>query len=210
MKIVADELLARIYHYYARDVGSMDPSYPMTPEKLRLIELCKSAGTGEPYERFRQMLRRLGARFPEFDIQNGSLHLAAGNFEACYSAKAWLPLSAPDVSHYYLGLLIGIIAPVYVVYRTIRHAPTERKQWSMAEEMQHIIQHKGEYPLEHSFSFTLQEQPYADAISAEIEATFGAERLTPEIGNIFVPDVYAGHRGFGKETIYTCLLSGEW
>lgn len=206
MKISKAELLERVYRYYARGIGSRDPNYFTTEEKLRLVDLCKNAGTGEPYDRFCHMLRRLESQFPELNIQNGSLGLVSGDFDACYSAKLWLPSSAPDVVTYYLGFFIGLIAPVYIVYRMIRHAPPESTTWSWTEQVRYMK----EYPFEHSFTFTAEEKPYVDAISTEIEATFNAELLPPELGKLIVPDVYAGHRLLGEETLYTCLCSDRW
>jgi len=206
MMLSTNQLLELIYHYYARGVGTMDPGYPTTEEKLRLVERCKSAGTGEPFDRFRQMILRLDARFPEFSMQNGALHLAAGGYDACYSAKAWLPNPAVEVASYYIGFFISILAPVYVIYRSIRYAPPEEKTWPLEDQLRSILAH----PAEETFTFTPEEQRYADEIGDEIEAIFGGEPLPPEIGNIAVPDVDAGQRGLGKETIFTCLCSGYW
>jgi hypothetical protein len=54
------------------------------------------------------------------------------------------------------------------------------------------------------------EQPYAAALTREIEATFGCERMPPEIGNVLVPDVATNNRALGEARLYDCLLSDQW
>lgn len=57
----------------------------------------------------------------------------------------------------------------------------------------------------------LGEEPAARDIVREIEATYpGHELIPPEIGDEIVPDVALVTIGFGKATVYDCLLSEQW
>jgi len=59
-------------------------------------------------------------------------------------------------------------------------------------------------------SFSHDEQPYAAWIIHDIEATWGYERMPPEIGKMIVPDVATNRRNLGEATLYDCLLSDDW
>jgi hypothetical protein len=58
-----------------------------------------------------------------------------------------------------------------------------------------------------SFTFSQEEQPYAESVAREIEATYGYETMPPAIGNVVVPDVETGFRTVGEARLYDCLLS---
>jgi hypothetical protein len=60
------------------------------------------------------------------------------------------------------------------------------------------------------FDFSSDEQPYADWIARDIEATFGYEPMPPVVGNIIVPDVATERRALGEARLYDCLLSDSW
>jgi hypothetical protein len=64
-------------------------------------------------------------------------------------------------------------------------------------------------PTQHDISFepSPDEAPYAAWITREIEATFGGERMPPEVGKVVVPDVVTNLRSFGEATLYDCLFS---
>jgi hypothetical protein len=56
-----------------------------------------------------------------------------------------------------------------------------------------------------------EEVDAATFLSQEIETSYpGYEPIPPELGEEVVPDVSLSGRGFGKATIYDCLLSQEW
>jgi hypothetical protein len=61
-----------------------------------------------------------------------------------------------------------------------------------------------------SYAFSPDEQPYAPRIAQEIEATWGYERMPPEVGSVIVPDVATDHRILGEATLYDCLFSDRW
>jgi hypothetical protein len=54
------------------------------------------------------------------------------------------------------------------------------------------------------------EKPYMDWLAGDIEATFGCERMPPEVGNVIVPDVVTSNCGLGQARVYDCLLSDDW
>ncbi|WP_437912482.1 hypothetical protein WME73_35945 [Sorangium sp. So ce302] len=61
-----------------------------------------------------------------------------------------------------------------------------------------------------SFELSPDEQPYAAGIAQEIEATWGYERMPPEVGNVVVPDVATNLRRLGEARLYDCLFSDAW
>ncbi|WP_437294638.1 hypothetical protein [Sorangium sp. So ce426] len=61
-----------------------------------------------------------------------------------------------------------------------------------------------------SFDLSPDEQPYAAVIAQEIEATWGYERMPPEVGNVVVPDVATNLRRLGEARLYDCLFSDAW
>ncbi|WP_437895666.1 hypothetical protein [Sorangium sp. So ce124] len=61
-----------------------------------------------------------------------------------------------------------------------------------------------------SFELSPDEQPYAAGIAQEIEATWGYERMPPEVGNVVVPDVATNLRHLGEARLYDCLFSDAW
>ena len=60
------------------------------------------------------------------------------------------------------------------------------------------------------FSLSPGEQLYAEHIAREIEATWGYERMPPELEKTIVPDVGTNLRGFGEATLHDCLFSDHW
>jgi hypothetical protein len=56
-----------------------------------------------------------------------------------------------------------------------------------------------------------EEQPWVQAVTREIEATYGGyQAIPPEIGMMTVPDVALDSVAMGRATIYDCLLSHVW
>jgi hypothetical protein len=51
------------------------------------------------------------------------------------------------------------------------------------------------------------DEPYAQAVAREIEATYRYEAIPPEIGTMIVPDLALDTVSLGKATIYDLLLS---
>ena len=55
------------------------------------------------------------------------------------------------------------------------------------------------------------EEEAALDLTREIEATYpGYQPIPPELGDEVVPDVALDSKGFGRATIYHCLLSEAW
>lgn len=63
-----------------------------------------------------------------------------------------------------------------------------------------------------TFDLSPDERRYADWIAAEIEATFGCERMPGEVGTVLVPNVGTDLGIPGEVRIYDCLFSNghEW
>lgn len=58
-----------------------------------------------------------------------------------------------------------------------------------------------------SFDWSPDEQPHLAWLGREMEATFGHQRVPPEVGNVLVTDVETNFRVFGEATFYDCLFS---
>ena len=200
MKHTVDELLAIAYSYYARGITHADPGYYDTQERQRLIDARRHAGTEDRFERWRHMIFRLEARFPDSHVMDRSLHLHTGTWDACYSG--WLimpPLPGEDQRH--IGFLVSFLVPYYVVYTSRvtfldMHDPAHREDW---------VQQKI------AFTFAPDEEPYARAVIAEIEATYpDHEPMPPEVGQMIVPGVVTSRRYIDTATLFDCLFSDEW
>lgn len=208
MKHSLDELLGIVHDYYPCSVPSYEPRYQETEEYHRLVAARVRAGaTDDPW---RAMLRRIDAQFPGTNAQNRSLHLPMGSADACYSACLWLQET------HRLGFFVSFLVPYYVVYGA-RYV--EQIEQSSTDQVFVFIDgvevadpvpkpRRGRWVV--SFDFSPDEQPYAAGIAREIEATFGCERMPPEVGNVVVPDVETSRRRYGAARIYDCLMSDEW
>jgi hypothetical protein len=196
MKASPSDWFDLIYKFYPRGLWADDPGYRETEEHLRLAEARRRAGAANgPWNALRD---RLAERFPECGMLNRSVHLPTGSFDACYSGRLTLPLLEESQGEHAIGFLVSFLAPVYVVYSSLvfhsKDASGESR-WTLPQIR---------------FDFSADERPYAEVIAREIEATYGCERMPPEIGKVIVPDVAAGLRAPGEATIYDCLLSDDW
>ena len=114
------------------------------------------------------MLARLRERFPECKVYGDALHLLApSSATACYPGILFLPIT--DVDHR-IGFQVSFLAPYYVLY-SFRAFPVERN-----------------VPPATRLTPDDSERPYWEAIAREIEETYRAEYMPPEIGNVIVPD----------------------
>ncbi|WP_437672498.1 hypothetical protein [Sorangium sp. So ce131] len=227
MKHSIDELLEIVDRYYRRGVGVADNGdidaqlCEKTEEHARLVAARIQASKDE---RWHSMLRRIGDRFPGM-LMNHSLHLPTGGWDGCYS----FTIDLPDSTGRTLWFQISFLAPYYIVHssRTIEIVKRTRDLFSVNFRGMHILVHRS--PLDPGFvshpddslrfatvreryvSFDLlpDEQACAEWISRDIEATFGCERMPPEIGTVLVPDVTAGLRLPGEVRLYDCLFSNQ-
>jgi hypothetical protein len=97
-----------------------------------------------------------------------------------------------------LGLLVSFLVPCYVIY---------------SSRFVYLDQREGGLDTRHEVRFELspEEQPYAQALVEEIEATFGSyEPMPPEIGNIVVPEVVTSLHVMGEATLFHCLFTDNW
>ncbi len=235
MKHSIDDLLGAVYRHYPRGIARDDPRYEASEEYMRLSAARREAG-GVARERWRSLLRRLDERLPGDKTADLSLHLPTGQYDACYSGCVSLPLASGEHGHT-LDFLVGFVVPYYVVYSERHvDDPAETKVVPPAQrdtvdiyvhdtmyvlprgvvrpevlaEADRIAEALGAKPRTRqvlSFEPSPDELPLATLISAEIEATFGCERMPPEVGCIVVPEVATNARGLGEATLYDCLLT---
>ncbi len=185
-----------VHRYYPRG-RPYGPDYKNTEEYRRLVDAVRSAGTDYDHH-WRPMLRRLRARFPDRELRDLAIHLVAGNVDASYPAALALPLLQSDELSHELGFHVSILAPYYVVYST-----------RLVRAEDDLRAYKGKR-CDLRLDLSPAEQPDAQVLTQEIEATYAYEPMPPEIGNVVVPDVATNGRALGKATIYDCLLSDDW
>lgn len=196
MRHTLQELLAIVYQFY-RHTESYDDLGPDTDE---LVAARCQAGSEVPYERWRALLRRLNARFPGNIFTNRSLHLPAGHYDACYTARLFLP-PRPGYDRRHLGFLVSFLVPYYVIY--VAHM-IHLDPYDPANEGHSVRE-------EFAFTFAAAEEPYVRESIKEIEATYsGYEPMPPEVGNVIVPDVFVGNQLLGEVTLYGCLFTEDW
>jgi hypothetical protein len=199
MRASLDELLAVVYRYYARGQHREGLNYKQTEEYLRLVQARIKAGNEDltGTSPWCGLLARLSARFPDHQIQNGSFHLPTGEMDAGHSGLFWLPPRGTWEKNHVLGFLVSFIAPSYVVYSSAHVVSPSLEPHSAVHDIR--------------FTFSPDEEPYAQAIIAEIDAVFPRyEPMPPEIGNQIVSDVAVGNQLIGKATLYHCLFTECW
>jgi hypothetical protein len=64
--------------------------------------------------------------------------------------------------------------------------------------------------MHHSFTPAPEDQVYWDAVSREIETTFGYDPMPLDVVRTVVPDVMTNMRLFGQATLCDCLMSDSW
>jgi hypothetical protein len=202
MSGIVDELLAVAYRHYPKAVWPIRSNHGTSPERQRLVAARIAAGTGEGYARWLAMLDRVGAELPDCAVENWAFHLPAGGFDASYHAKIRLPTIARPVGLHELGVHVSFLVPHYVMYSYRAFFNEKGPDDKLDPNGVRVV---GE-PV---FSFRLSsiEQPRAQVIAEEIEATFCAELMPPEVGKIVVPDVALDTKEPGRATLYDCIFS---
>lgn len=216
-----------VYQHYPRHLEAREPGHDDTDEHRRLVAARRRAGAEKaPWQ---ALLRRLGEKFPGCAVLNHSLHLPTGDFDAAYAGKLCLP-QAPGEHTHVLGFFVGFLAPCYIVYssRIVDEPPKESHpdkvtfhfsyDWKPEDDQSEDppVRAAVEVPQPparreiRSFEFSPDEQPYATAIAEDIEASWGYERMPPEVGKILVPEVATNLRALGEATLYDCLMSDRW
>jgi hypothetical protein len=108
MKHSIEELIQVVYRYYPRGLLIDDPRYKESEEYQRLVAARRQAGTNN--DQWRAMLRRLGDQFPKNGVQNRSLHLPGGDWDACYSCCLFLA-TAPGEHYHSVEFLVSFLVP---------------------------------------------------------------------------------------------------
>ncbi|WP_437620413.1 hypothetical protein [Sorangium sp. So ce1151] len=225
MKYNIDELLDMVYRYYPRGVGIKEDGdidvqrCAETEEHDRLVRARIQASKSD---RWRSLRRRIQDGFPG-RFMNHSLHLPAGGCDACYSFLIDMPESTGRTLWFHVSFLV----PYYIVHSSrtvdivkrtrdsisveflgirfiVRRSPFDPRFVARPDHGQKFAIISREYA---TFDLLPDEQPCAEWISGDIEATFGCERMPPEIGTVLVPDVIAGLRLPGEVRLYDCLFT---
>lgn len=220
MKHSVEDLLGIVRDYYPRGISTEDPRYKASPEHRRLVEARRRAGTEKAT--WNALLERLNRQFPTDGLLNDSLHLPLGTMDAAYSGKLFPTGSKENLT---IGFLVSFLVPYYIVYSS-RSVPDLERMAAPRAKLRFVFEGDTCYALPADpnapeedvapfkptrevlhFDFSPQEQAYARWIASEIEATWGYERMPPEVGQLVVPDVATDHRGIGEATVYDCLMS---
>ncbi|WP_437925418.1 hypothetical protein WMF37_41170 [Sorangium sp. So ce291] len=225
MKHNIDELLGIVYQYYPRGVGIKEDGdidvqrCTETEEHDRLVRARIQASKSD---RWRSMRRRLEDGFPGRFMSHW-LHLTAGFCDACYSFTIDMPESTGRTLWFHVSFLV----PYYIVhssrtidivkqtrdlftveFRDVRfivpRSPFDPRFVARPDDSQRFTIIRREYA---TFDLLPDEQTCAEWISGDIEATFGCERMPPEIGTVLVPDVIAGLGLPGEVRLYDCLFT---
>ena len=229
MKHSADELIAIAHRYYMRGL-CYDDSYKETEEYRRLVEARIRAGTGANRDRWRALLCRIDEQFPGKGVENESVHLETGSVDACYSGTLWLTHPTNEHSHT-VEFLVSFLVPYYIVYseRVVDDPDALKAHRASSSTVVGVLvgdtyefipaevadpefraeEAKGFRRRVVSFDFSPDEAPFAAWIAHEIEATFGAERMPPEIGKVIVPEVSTQLQLSGEATLYDCLFVAQ-
>ncbi|WP_437893333.1 hypothetical protein [Sorangium sp. So ce124] len=230
MKHSVRELLDVVYRYYPRGIDVIEQAdiqrYKETEEYGRLVVARRRAAADE---RWPALLRRIEERFPSSIVTNNSFHLPTGALDASYSFSVSLPDTTGGRT---LWFHIGFLVPYYIVYgwRLIQfvrqperfrvvfggvnffipRSPNDSALVANSDDETLKSVTFGESYID--FELSDDELPYAEWIARDIEATFGCERMPPEVGAVLVPDVAVNPRALGKARLCDCLFTAghEW
>jgi hypothetical protein len=77
------------------------------------------------------MLHRLTEQLPDAHVQNRSLHLSTGTWDACYSGAVHFP------DRHWLGFLVSFIVPYYIIYsaRTVDDPEATEARRALASQV---------------------------------------------------------------------------
>ncbi|WP_433935280.1 hypothetical protein AB3662_11310 [Sorangium cellulosum] len=230
MKHSVRELLDVVYRYYPRGTDVIEQAdiqrYKETEEYVRMVATRRRAATDE---RWPALLRRIEERFPDSAVMSDSLHLPTGSLDASYSFSFSLPDTANGRT---LWFKISFIAPYYIVYgyRSVQFVKQPERFRVVFGGINFFIPRSPRAPelvsdcdddrlksvtFDQScidFELSADELPYVEWIARDIEATFGCERMPPEVGIVLVPNVAVNPRTLGEARLYDCLFTAgqEW
>ncbi|MGK3995518.1 hypothetical protein [Sorangium sp. So ce1024] len=230
MKHSVGELLDVVYRYYPRGIDVIEQAdvqrYKKSEEYGRLVTARRRAAADE---RWPALLRRVEERFSTSIVTNNSFHLPTGALDASYSFSVSLPDTADGRT---LWFHIGFLVPYYLVYgwrlvQFVRRSERFRVVFggvnffvSRGPDDPELVSNLDDERLKNvafsesyiDFELSADELPYAEWISRDIEATFGCERMPPEVGIVPVPDVAVNLRPLGEARLCDFLFTSghEW
>jgi hypothetical protein len=230
-----DELFDIAYRYYPRGIPPDDLRYAESDEHRRLVAARREAGAARGL--WRAMMRRLAEQFPGRHVQDNALCCPAEALGAGYDGHVSLP-EAPGEHFHTVELRVSFLVPYYVVYATRTTDDPEATEARRAKHRQTVLmgidgvcwalprnvvkpevlaeldrefeQKPPERRRDICFELSPEERSCAVSIAREIEATYGYEPMSPEVGNVIVSDVATESCAVGNARLYDCLLSGSW
>ncbi|MEZ4294769.1 MAG: hypothetical protein R3B70_07310 [Polyangiaceae bacterium] len=223
MKHTIPELIDIARTYYPPGVPGDDARYKQSPEYSRLAAARRGAGANN--RQWRTLLQQASEQFSSDVVHNDSLHLPTGTMDAAYSGKVFVKTGTEDLT---IAFLISFVAPYYLLYshRAVldpvkESASGPRFRLIFEGDTCTILPAEGGDMEEESaqnamlirsivrFDFSAEEKLYSEWLAQKIEATWGYERMPPELGAIVVPDIATEKRAMGEATLYDCLFSDD-
>jgi len=226
MRHTVEDLLAAVYQHYPRGIDRYDPRYSESVEYARLVAARKKAGADG---RYRAMLHRILTRYC---VEPQSIHLPTGHWDACYALAHHLSATPSGRS---LHFLASFLIPYQIVFSSQLIEDTEQTAALRGKPIDEVSvdvngiqfdlprsavppgllaeldqeQRHAEPIREFEVRYELEpeEAQIAEWISQEVEATFGCERMPPEVGIHLVPDVATNLRQLGEARLFDCLFS---
>jgi hypothetical protein len=186
-------LIAIAHSYYPVGLSYSDPRYAPSEQHQKLVAARLAAG--EDRVPWLDMLKRLSVQFPGKNLQDKSVRLKTGKYDACYAGAIFLS-PYPGERSRWIGFLFSILVPCFVVYgsRIVPDStPLAIVPWRQ------II----------SVDLATDELPIGAWLAREAEERH-LEFMPETIGREVVTGVATDDREPGEATLYDCLLSTDW
>lgn len=226
------ELIEIAHRHYPRGISREDPRYDTSEEHLRLVAARRKAG--EQRGPWCAMLQRMRERFPGNQVYDWVECCPGESLQAVYSCAMKISPASGERERR-VALMMSFLIPYYAVYSehyeddpepvpgttpeyicvrigtTFWFVPPNVVTPGLREALRDEEEGGTETPpttrCEKRFELSPDEQPYATWMVRSIEDGFGYQYMSPEIGNVIVPEVETDYQRFGEATLYGCLLS---
>ncbi len=124
------DVIAEFYPLGASDADGLFEGYWVTREYEKLQGARVRAG--KENTRWNELLGRLRKLFPD-NVENKSLHLHSGTWDAGYSATVRVPQSTTNVKMD-LNLVVSFVTPYYMLYQQRWELPSGMTKWPTIDD----------------------------------------------------------------------------
>lgn len=178
------DVVAEFYPLGASDADGLFEGYWVTREYEKLQGARVRAG--KENAQWNELLARLRKLFPG-NVENRSLHLQSGTWDAGYSATVRVPQSMASVKKD-LNLVVSFITPCYVLYQQRWELPNGMTKWPTIDDETLTTE---ELLCNHTESIELDDDSakLAAIIASEVESVFpGYGALSLAMARLLVAD----------------------